>query len=141
MLSQIIAVIGVWGGLGALALNLTAARLAPTADESRRRRFSVACASVVGFAICPLTLLVSVERGTRHGRVTDFGWPLVVTTPTMSDAYGGVSSIFYYVFETDILYQIAFWILVPQILIYVREQFFRARFPFASPTAPSPFKE
>jgi hypothetical protein len=120
MVAHIIGVIGIWAGFAALALNVTAIRAAPTVRDSRQRRIRAICASVLGVAVCPLTLLITVEVVSNHspGSVLYYGWPFMVAT---TDMYAGPAA------PELIVNYVAFWILAPQILIYVYERVLRSR--------------
>ena len=116
MLAYLIGLIGVAGGIAALVSNVKAMRVA---HDSRRRRVLAICASAVGLALCPLTLLIGVQHDVnRHGPVTHYGWPFAMITSDMYAAEGPILD--------EIGFQVAFWILVPQVLLYVTERLFKA---------------
>ena len=118
MLAYMIGVIGIWAGLGALALNGIGMRPAYTSRDSRKRRFLAICASVLGLAICPVTFVIGVQGFTVEGPVFNYGWPFVVAT---TDRFAGPLG------PEWIVGDVAFWLLAPQILVYVYERFVRAK--------------
>jgi hypothetical protein len=118
MLAYMIGVAGIWAGFGALALNVTAMRAAPTSQDARNRRLLMIWASVLGLAICPVTFVIGFQGVTIEGPVLDYGWPFAVSTTDRFAAPIG---------RDRIVGNLGFWVLAPQILVLVYERRFRRR--------------
>ena len=116
-LGYFVGLIGIGAGLAALIANIKAINVDPASNISRKRRVLAIAASIVGLAVCPLTFAIPVDAFTVEGPVVNYGWPFVVAT---TDRYAGYLGREWYIAS------LAFWVLAPQIVVYVYHRFLRA---------------
>jgi hypothetical protein len=113
-LGYMIGEIGIWGGLVTLALNVATMTAAPRSPDLPKRRFVAIWASVVGLVVCLITFVVGIPGATMEGAVLDYGWPFfIATTDRFQPPIG----------SEWIVGDVAFWLLAPQILVYLYTRF------------------
>ena len=118
MLTYTIGVIGIWAGLAALVLNIAGMRATPASLDSRKRRFLALCASVFGLAVCSVTFVIGVQGFTVEGPILVYGWPFPAATTDRFAAPMGTDG-----FVRDVY----FWLLAPQILVYLYQRLLRGQ--------------
>ena len=114
--------LGIWIGMAALAMNITAMRTGAPSQLSRKRALMIS-ASTAGIVVCPLTVLIGIEDFTTMGSeiqwpVLDYGWPFSMASADRMSAPVGLEGI---------ARNAAFWLLAPQIVVYFFERLWRPR--------------
>ena len=115
MFAYVVGLIGIGAGLAAVIANLKAIRADRSSRDSRQPR-PLILASALGLVVCLLTFAIAIEASTIEGPILNYGWPFVVAT---TDRYAGDMRAW-------IVPSLAFWLLAPQIGVYVHRRFARA---------------